>query len=320
MIGKAHKKLKFEETIPTKHPENKNKLALVDADTIAYAVCSVCESGDDEAGYLIDLDYALQTAKDKITGMLSDTGCGSAELHFTIGKNFRYIITDTYKANRTEQRTPEGLRDLKELLVSEYPGSLIHTDIEADDHVVWAKKYNPDKYILCAVDKDVYNSVRGTHWNYFARAKGKNKWGTELPEIKPSWHTTTTEESLVWFYMQVLMGDAGDGIKGIKGCGPLGAIKVLVPELEKRVTELRKEYKAKNGKAVDGNKLWEVIISGNKLLQNINCCHIELWNAVVAKYESAGMTKQDAIMTARLVSMHQINKEGDLELWTEPIQ
>jgi 5'-3' exonuclease len=304
----------FEETIAVKPPENPDKIALIDADTIAYATCSVCEYGDDEAGYQIELEYALQVAIDKVQKILHDTGAGSAHLHFTMGKNFRYKVCENYKANRVKDRTPEGLSALKELLAKEYEGSMLHTDVEADDYVVYLKKMFPELYILVAIDKDVLNSVPGKHWNYFHRAEGVNKYGTLLKEIKPKWVETLSETPPIWFYSQVLMGDSGDGIQGVPKCGPVNAIKILVPEIEKQTKELKKAYTEKKNP-----DLWGDIIVPNNLLEGIVIDELEMWEKVVEAYEEKDLTEKDAIKTARLVSMHQINNEGKLDLWTKPM-
>ncbi len=66
---------------------------LVDADTIAYATCSACEYGDDESGWFIDLPSALIVAQEKVALLLELSGCKDVELHFTSGKNFRYLLT-----------------------------------------------------------------------------------------------------------------------------------------------------------------------------------------------------------------------------------
>ena len=166
-------------------PKN-DKIALIDADTIAYTACLSTEveveamprdfyteeewnvlNVKDGVHYEIDLNLALEKAEDKIQRILDRTGCQSFELHFTGGRdNFRYEVYPGYKAKRVDLRTPAGLNDLKVMLCEKYNG-VIHTKWEADDAVVFYKNKEYDKYTLCAVDKDVYNSVPGTHFNYY---------------------------------------------------------------------------------------------------------------------------------------------------------
>ncbi len=297
-------------------PDTSDMILTMDADTLAYAVCSICESGDDEAGYIINLEYALEEACKRVDNILSMTGCKSVELHFTVGRNFRFTLTDTYKANRGGQRTPEGLTDLKKLLLTKYPGAL-NSEFEADDVVCTQKKLHPDKYIVASPDKDVYNGVAGVHVNYFKRNQSKNKYGTILKAIPMKWIETTELEALVWVHMQVLMGDSSDGIAGLDKCGPVKAIKVLVPKLSSTIAALKKVFKKETGKDAD---IWKDIVVPNKLLNGYEVTEFELWQSVANAYTAAGLDETEAILNMRLVNMHQMGEEGELCLWTQPTE
>ena len=245
-------------------PDTSGMTLLIDADTIAYATCSACEYGDDESGWYIDLPSALIVAQDKIATLIDLTGCKDAELHFTSGKNFRHHLTSDYKSNRASTRYPEGLREMKDLLQG-----TINTDYEADDIVCMLKREYPNKYIVCAVDKDVLNGVPGIHFNYYNSLKHN---------INMKWVQTSEETSLKWPYLQCLMGDSSDGIKGVSKIGPKKAEKLL-----------------------EG-------------ISNINL----LWNAVKQAYRDAGQEESEALLNMRLVHMHQLTKEKTLELWCPP--
>ena len=101
--------------------EPNNKIALIDADTIAYNACLACEyeqynteTGEDE--FHQDLQAAFEHAQGKIELIMEQTGCASLDLNFSASsKNtFRVMqVTDTYKANRDGMRYPTGLRELK---------------------------------------------------------------------------------------------------------------------------------------------------------------------------------------------------------------
>lgn len=275
-------------------PDTVGKTLLIDADTIVYAICSVLEYGIDllpkdmymeeeyselvndpnydketNCVYKIDLEQALVMATEKIDTLLTKTGCKDAELYFTSGKNFRYYVTKDYKANRQETRYPVGLKELKKELTKLYPGEIC-SEYEADDIVCMLKREYPDKYIVCAVDKDVLRGVAGTHFNYYENAKYK---------INMKWVKTTEEEAIRMPYLQCLMGDSADGIKGIPKIGPKKAEKLL-------------------GNCID---------------------EIELWNIVVNAYEKAGLDVKEAIINMRLVSMHQLTKDKEIKLWTQTI-
>ena len=199
-------------------------------------------------------------------------------------------------------------------MLTKYEGA-IHTEFEADDVVCTQKKFNPDKYLVCSPDKDVYNGVAGTHLNYFKRAQSKNKWGTTLKAIPMRFVFTTEIESLVWVHMQVLMGDSSDGIAGIDKCGPVKALTILCSEIIPDVTTLKKEFKKTTGKDAD---LWKDIVIGHRLLLDSALDKFQLWDSVCQAYTAAGMEEKDAILNMRLVNMHQMTEEGKLDLWTAP--
>lgn len=223
-------------------PPKNDLIALVDADTLAYTACLNVEVGcevldeefysddewqaiindpqyDQETGiqYTTNPVQALAKAKEKVNRILDKTGCRDIELHFTGGRdNFRYSVSPNYKANRTG-RAPAGLYQLKLDLLKEFAGA-IHTKWEADDMVVYLKLASPEKYMLCAVDKDVLNSIRGSHFNYYESLQ----YYKEMKYVDIDQYT-----ALTWRYIQTLTGDITDNIYGLKGIGPAKANKIL---------------------------------------------------------------------------------------------
>lgn len=255
--------------------EPNDKIALIDADTIAYGACSVHEYEyyDVKTGtevYDINIEDALSHALDHVEKIIAATGCKDAELHFTSGTNFRYTVDPTYKSNRVGTRRPEGLKEIKVLMLDHYPGTM-NVEVEADDMVVYLKKKYPEKYILCAVDKDVLKATEGKHWNYYS---------SERYNIEPKWVEVDELSAIRYNYLQAIMGDTNDGIKGVPGIGPKGAEKFLPEQFN---------------------------------------CEADLWNGVVAAFKSKGLTVIDAMVTMQLVSMHQLiddeNGEPKLELF-----
>jgi len=275
------------------------KIALIDADTIAYAACSGCEYADDildESFYSqeewaeiiadpnwdeeehciwrINIDEAVEACHERIADIRDATFTKSVELYFTSGKNFRHTVDPMYKANRKHTRYPVGLKEVKEILLESYPGC-IGDQVEADDIVVYLKRTHPDKYVLCAVDKDVLRAVPGKHWNYYRSAK----YG-----IDPKWVETTKEQAELFPYIQTLTGDSTDNIRGCPGIGPKKAIKALA------------------GKETAYDR----------------------WDAVVKCFEQKNLTAKDAIRDRRLVDMHQVEPDGKGGYkwvpWTQPTQ
>lgn len=252
--------------------EVSNKIALIDADTIAYASAIGCEIEVTEGVFEANLPRAIETAVERISRILFETNCSEAHLYFTSGTNFRHTIYPEYKANRSATRYPEGLKELKFALLGLYKGNLCE-GFEADDLVVALKRSEPEKYVLCAVDKDVYKSVEGLHWNYYY---------SETYKIHPKWVETTRGEADEFPFIQCLMGDTTDNIKGCPGIGPKKALSALV----NKKTDLAR------------------------------------WNEVVKLFKSKGLTEKDAIKNMRLVNMHQVHQvNGDWTWipWTAPI-
>ncbi len=274
------------------------KIALVDADTLAYAACFVCEYAEDILGedfytkeeweeilqnpnydsvegciWNINIDEAVQACHVKIADIQEATFTKSVELYFTSGKNFRHTVDPMYKGNRVGTRYPVGLKEVKLALLEHYPGE-IGDQVEADDIVVYLKRTQPTKYVLVAVDKDVLKSVPGKHWNYYTSVK----YG-----IEAKWQETTREDAELFPYIQTLTGDSTDNIRGCPGIGPKKAIKALA-----------------------------------------NCeTSVERWDAVVKCFVGKKLTAKDALRDRRLVDMHQITpKEGggwQWNPWVQPI-
>lgn len=278
--------------------ESTDKIALVDADTVAYAVCVTTETEvaifpkefytkeewseiitnhnyteDSEVLYSIDLELAIQKVENRLQDILDATGCKDYELHFTVGKHsFRHIIYPEYKSNRKGTRAPEGITDIKYALRDKYPDKVfIHENIEADDAV--CTLYDSSLHTLCAVDKDVLYSVAGKHWNYYSSAKYS---------IDPKWIEVDELTAMKNCYKQTLTGDATDNIAGLLGIGAKTADKLLT-----------------------------------------NCTtQQQCWDAVIRKYKDTGKTEDDAILAMRLVNMYQAVKVADgfeVVLWEPSI-
>ncbi len=284
------------------------KIALIDADTIAYAVCSGGEEKEEllpwdyysdfermeievDPGYCveehciysIDISRAIDNAVDMVKEIQEATFTKSVVLFFSSGKNFRHVVDPMYKANRKDTRYPNGLLQVKQGLLEKFPGCIC-TEVEADDCVVYLKRTQPEKYVLCAIDKDVLQSVPGKHWNYYR---------SRLHNIEPKWIEVTKEDAEKFPYYQCLMGDSADNIQGCPGIGPKRA---------------------------------------QSILSSCNTSN-EMWEAVVETYQNKGLTVKDAIRTMRLVNMHQITchevKKFDelgithckpkIEFWVQPI-
>ncbi len=226
-------------------PQKIDKIALIDADTVIFAACTTLAITDQllpetmytdeewaeiitDPGYsekdhtlsFLNMTDALRHAQEKIDFIMERTGCTDFELHFTIGRNsLPYHVDKEYKANRKGKPAPYGISLLKEEFHGLYPEKVhMNTMAEADHYVVCLKRDNPDKYILCSVDKDVLYGLEGKHFNYYQ---------STLYNIDMKWVTNTAEEAMKRYYVQTLTGDTGDNVIGLHGIGPKKAEAAL---------------------------------------------------------------------------------------------
>jgi len=300
-------------------PEKNDNIIIVDADTIAFAACSVKEYTIEVLGEEfhnkeameeirkkpswdentltyrdINIEEAILHAKGKMDLILDRIGgkAENTELHFTSGRNFRYDLLQEvfpedpdkwYKANRGKRKPrPVGLKEVKKGL-KKYFKSMYHTKVEADDYVVMRKKQLKDKAILVCVDKDVYKNCPDygqPHWNYYEAPWLKNP-------IKMRWMETSEEEAMYNQYLQAITGDKSDNAPGLKGIGPKKAEQYIVPGMTEE-------------------ELWY----GLETAYSRNC-----------KYAPKGKTTVDmAILNMRLVNVHQLKEDGEIELWLPKIK
>ncbi len=219
------------------HIPTSNKVALIDADTLVYTTCLELEEREDllprdyysskeweeiinaptydkenHCLWFIDPDYLIQRCSERIDEVIYKVGTHKAEIYLSSGRTFRHKLTDMYKRNRKNLRYPTGLESAKTEILNHYDG-MICDGFEADDIVVYLKRTDPKKYILCAIDKDVLNSVPGEHFDYYHQ--------------RMTWKKTDVTTAIRWPYIQCLTGDTSDNIPGIRGVGPKRAEKIL---------------------------------------------------------------------------------------------
>ena len=167
---------------------------------------------------------------------------------FSGANNFRYGVDPTYKQNRKDVRKPLCYAKVREW-ADEHFTTMVQEGLEADDLMgILATKPGTAQRIIVSQDKDM-KTIPGTLWT-----------GKDLLQI-------TEEEADLYFLTQTLTGDITDGYKGLPGCGPVKAEKMLKHVLE-------------NHEAPSTSALW-------------HC-------AVVPAYVKAGLTEADALQQARL--------------------
>jgi len=286
--------------LPPKH----DKKIIIDADTMIFSACAVCqyeveivEDLDDEEldayrlkhawdedtkTYLdINLNEAFTHAREKLDLILDRIGGKheNVELHFTGGRrSFRYQLlkdhfpddeTMHYKFKRRKKAAPAGLLQVKEMFTAKYEGD-IHYEYEADEVVVLRKKQLGDDAILVAVDKDVLRNTPGTHWNYY---------DSQLHKIPMKWETYTEEEAIFNQHLQVITGDKSDNVPGLKGIGEKKALKFIRPGM-----------------------------TSNELIKGVLRAYMSHCN-----YGDPVIMAQ---LNMQLVNMHQLQEDMTIKLWS----
>ncbi len=161
------------------------------------------------------LQNALKIVKDMMVSLetgLSEhvDGLGPRQIFITRGGSFREALVPDYKMLRAEGRRPVHLEDCKDYILKYLGGHCMVGEYEADDLLAIAATEFKGACVVCSVDKDLLQ-VPGHHYNF----------------IKGEYKVIGEEEAHRNLYMQLLVGDTADGIPGIHGIGPVGAMKLL---------------------------------------------------------------------------------------------
>lgn len=227
-------------------------IALIDGDSLLYKIGFIfqetnnwneleVELGLDEPLYIVDTD--IVSAKNAIDALIDNimfkTGTDDVEIWLTGYNNFRYQVDPTYKHNRSKAIKPVLYTELWDYICKKYKANIAH-GYEADDVVVYKKTIKPNKYVLCAIDKDVLCQTVGTHYNY----------------TKDEMITITKQEAIRFAYYQTLVGDKVDGYPGCPGIGPVKA-KQLLDKAEDTTDDIELSYWLETKQAFEAKGLTE---------------------------------------------------------------
>jgi len=173
--------------------------ALLDGDILTYRTGF---GGRDISSHL-----ACARLDKSIENILKATNASDYQIYLTPtdGSNFRYEVNSNYKANRKAEKPPHFLT-LREYMLEVHKAEVAF-GMEADDLL----GINQTKdTIICTIDKDL-RQVPGQHYNF----------------VKDEIFTVNLQEGLLWFYTQMLTGDASDNVSGIRGIGIKKATTLL---------------------------------------------------------------------------------------------
>ena len=193
-------------------------LALVDGDIVLHR-CGYASDND-------PLGIALARTDEMLDIMLNDLKADSFEVYMSDNytNNFRYCIDPNYKANRKDQVRPVWYKEIKEHLFDKWNAEL-SLGMEADDSLGIRQteelyKFDPDSSfwdqpqflpsVICSIDKDLLQ-IPGSHYNF----------------VKKEGRYVSPVEGTRQLYLQMLIGDTSDNIKGVDKIGPVKAGKLL---------------------------------------------------------------------------------------------
>lgn len=225
----------------------------------------------------------MQAMEQKIFEDIEDTGVSISEVKYFVTdchKSLRKQISAEYKAKRKKNKWTTAIR--KKILL-EYSNIYRNDYFEADDLIADEAnnlRANGIEYIILSLDKDL-QQIEGIHYNYYTDIVEEN--GREI-RMARGLSVTSDFESKYFFWRQMLMGDAGDGIQGLYKVGIVKATEILdgcttESQLKLRVCRAyldhysHREYKGKGKKRVrvkyelDADKAREELEKNYRLLK-----------------------------------------------------
>ena len=208
-----------------------SKLAIIDGDALMY------HSSKDS------IHESIEIIDEKIQNIFIQTGATHYVLFISNSPYFRHQISSEYKSNRNKYKIPlKWLKTLKKYLIEEW-GAQSMDLTEADDLCsYWMNKdlciaddgkieprevfvdaldycavenlpqfeFESMEKVLCAVDKDLLQSISGNHFNYTYKLEDKDNPNSV---IKGWWVETKDNDANYFKLWQYMVGDSTDGVK-----------------------------------------------------------------------------------------------------------
>lgn len=277
----------------------RRRVLLVDGDIIAYRSATSAEKPIQWHGGLWTLHAYENDVESKIITYdewLRETLDADHVIYCLTDAetNWRKDFLPSYKDNRKETRKPMLLPWAREYLMDGYD-TYLRPRLEGDD-IMGLLMTQPNlveatEKIIVSLDKDM-QTIPGLVFN-----ERKDKAPRLItPEMADRYHL-----------YQTLIGDTTDGYTGCPGVGPVAADKIL----DDPRALIREEYEVTRGKDAGATKVrWK---TGDPVSQ---------WEAIVAQYERAGLTEDDALTQARVARILRASdydfKNKEILPWCPP--
>lgn len=266
-----------------------SKLAIIDGDALTYM--SSKET----------IQESLLVIDEKINNILEKTEATHYLLFISNTPYFRHLISSDYKLSRSKYTSSlKWLKTLKKYLVEGW-GAQGMDKVEADDLCAyWINQdlcidgdserietrstfesalmlckedgfpgftFNSIEKVLCAVDKDLLQSIPGKHYNYTYKLEEKGN----IDSLVKGWFIKTSiEDSINFRGKQLLMGDSTDGIAGLSGIGEAKAVKILKYWIEGTLESFILDYYIDYYKGDIPTAIFE-FQKNYRLLHTLNC-------------------------------------------------
>ena len=237
---------------------------LIDADVLLYEIGYAAETGWQGEG-VPPFDYVANLLDNRIGNICAVVQATHPPILYLTGKtNFRNKIATKTKYKERPSKKPFHYYNLKAYIQGKYDYRLTE-GLEADDLMAIEQTAGPEETIICTRDKDL-RQVPG--WHYGWELGNQPQFGPEL--VTDIGYVTLSSDRKkikgtgeLFFFSQILTGDAVDTIPGLEGCGPVKAFNIISP-CKTRGDALKAVYNAY--KEVYGSLSYKEMLEQGRLL------------------------------------------------------
>jgi DNA polymerase-1 len=192
------------------------RTALLDADVICYQAAASAQR-DYGTEIWADIKHAIEDAETQVFKEMEQANCEQVMLVWSPknGSNWRKLVMPAYKMHRKSTPKPICYGELRDEMSKRFDHLAIDW-LEGDDLMAMLEAKVPNSVVV-SIDKDMFTLP-------------------DLEYLRPhtmAFPTYTSRDyaDYYWLY-QVLIGDSTDGYKGLMGCGPKKAEKLLSEFME----------------------------------------------------------------------------------------